>query len=131
MLNDKAVALATGPNLGMISTVMPNGHIQTQPVWVDSDGEHVLVNTEIHRQKMKNLKKHPMVTVTIMDHDNHWNWVEVRGKLVDTITGTEARSHIDKLAKKYMGVDDYPNPIQSERVILVIEPDRVFSFPPA
>jgi len=131
MLNDIAHQLATGPNLGILSTVLPDGHLQTQPVWVDSDGEHLLVNSEVHRQKVKNLQANPMATVTVIDKDNHFVWAEVRGQLVESVTGQVARDHIDQLAKKYLGVDDYPNPIQSERVILKIEPHRVFTFPPA
>jgi PPOX class probable F420-dependent enzyme len=122
MLNEKVHALATGPNLGTVSTVLPSGLIQSHPIWVDSDGEHILLNTEIHRRKYKNLLENPIATVTVLDRDNHWNWVEVRGQ--------EARDHIDALAKKYMGVDDYPNPIQSERIILKIAPEQTFSFPP-
>jgi PPOX class probable F420-dependent enzyme len=131
MLTDQAHKLATGANYGMISTITAGGRIQTQPVWVDSDGEHLLVNTEIHRAKFKNLEANPTVTVTVTNSENHYNWSEVRGRLVGTVGGQEARDHIDKLAKKYMGVDDYPNPIQSERVMLKIAPERVVDWPPS
>jgi len=63
------------------------------------------------------------VTVTIWDADNPYSFVEVRGHVVDTVTGDEARGNIDALSQKYMG-RDYASDIQSERVILRIAPDR-------
>lgn len=131
MVSTQAHELATGPNYAVISTLMPGGHIQTQPVWVDSDGEHILVNTEIHRAKFRNISADPRVTVVVKNRDNHYNWSEIRGRVVETVGGQEARDHIDKLAKKYMGVDDYPNPIKSERVMLKIAPERTVDWPPA
>jgi PPOX class probable F420-dependent enzyme len=107
------------------------GTMQVHPLWVSTDGENILVNTEVHRRKFKNIEADPTVTVTIMDSDNPWHWTEIRGKVVQTITGPEGRAHIDELAKAYMGVDVYPNPIQSERVKIVIEPEYVFDFPPS
>lgn len=130
MLDDKTIGLAQGKNLAAISTIMPSGHPQTQMTWVDSDDQHIIVNTEIHRAKFKNLKRDPLVTVLIMEDGNPWSYSEVRGHVAEIVRGQEARDHIDKLAKKYLGVDDYPNPIQSERVMVKIAPDRVFTFPP-
>lgn len=129
MLDDKTIELAQGKNYAAISTVMSSGHPQTQMTWVDSDGEHIIVNTEIHRAKFKNLERNPLVTVLIMEDGNPWSYAEVRGHVAETIRGQEARDHIDKLAKKYLGKDDYPNPIQSERVMVKIAPDRIFVFP--
>ena len=131
MLSENTVALAQGANLGLISTMLPSGLIHNQPVWVDTDGDNILVNTEVDRRKAKNVEADSTATVTIVDADTPWHWTEVRGRVVRMDKGPDARAHIDKLAKVYMGVDDYPNPIESERVILVIEPDQVFEFPPA
>jgi PPOX class probable F420-dependent enzyme len=125
MLDDAVVELATAPNFAALSTMMPDGHVQTQMMWVDTDGEYVFVNTEVDRQKFRNIQRNPVVTVLIFDKDNFWRWAEVRGRVVETITGPEARGHIDKMAKKYLGVDDYPNPIASERVLVKIAPERV------
>jgi len=131
MLTDKARDLISAANYGMVSTVLPDGHIQTQPVWVDTDGEYVFINTERLRQKHKNIENNPTITVTVVDENNHYHWVEVRGTVVETVGGDEGRGHIDQLAKKYMGVDDYPNPIASERMKVKIAPDRVLTFPPS
>jgi len=131
MLDEKAIQLAQGKNFGVVSTILPSGHPQSQVMWVDSDGEHIIFNTEIHRRKFKNLEQTPLVTVLILEEGNHWSYSEVRGHVAEIVRGQEARDHIDALAKKYLDVDEYPNPIQSERVIVKIAPDRVFSFPPS
>ena len=94
-------------------------------MWIGDDADHLLINTEIHRQKFKNTQRDPRVTVTVFSAENAYQYVEARGRVVETIGGDEARAHIDTLAKKYMGVDDYPNPIQSERVILKIAVDKI------
>jgi PPOX class probable F420-dependent enzyme len=130
-LSENAVDLARGANTAIIATKNPSGSMQVHPMWVSTDGEHILLNTEVHRRKFKNIEADPSVTVTIIDKDNPWRWSEIRGRVVEKITGPEGRGHIDDLAKKYMDVDVYPNPIRSERVKLVIEPDYVFDFPPS
>ncbi len=124
MLDPKAVSLAQGKNLAIVTTIMPNGAPQSLPVWVDADEEHILINTEVHRQRYKNVQANPLVTVTIVEEGNWYSFAEVRGHLDGEVRGPEARDHIDKLAKKYMDVEGYPNPIESERVILKIAPDK-------
>lgn len=124
MLEEKAQALLSAPNYATITTLLPDGQPQTHMVWVGHDGEHVLVNTERHRQKAKNAARDPRVTVLVWDRDDMWSWVEIRGTVVEIVDGQVARDHIDELANKYLGVDEYPNPIQSERVMLKIAPDR-------
>jgi PPOX class probable F420-dependent enzyme len=127
MLDDKIRALASeGRNIAAVSTLMPDGTPQTTPLWVDTDGEHLLLNTEVHRQKYKNISRDPRITVTIIDAANPYSYGEVRGEVVETVTGPEARAHIDSLAQKYMGTD-YGNPIQSERVILKVTPRHQFA----
>jgi PPOX class probable F420-dependent enzyme len=123
MIDEKARALLSGPNYGMITTLMPDGRPQTHPVWVDTDGEHVLVNTERHRQKARNVERDPRATVTVWDTEDMWSWAEIRGDVVAVEGGPRAREHIDELSRKYLG-HDYRNPIQTERVIIKIAPDR-------
>jgi PPOX class probable F420-dependent enzyme len=126
MLDDRIRTLATdGKNIAAVSTLMPDGTLQTTPLWIDSDGEHLLLNTEVHRQKYKNVSRDPRITVTIIDAANPYSYGEVRGEVVETVTGPEARAHIDALAQKYTGAD-YGNPVQSERVILKVAPRRQF-----
>ena len=110
-------------NFGSISFHLSDGAIGTHVMWVDADDEHVLINTEVHRAKFKAVEKNPKVTVAVWDSANPYKYVEVRGEVVDTVRGQEARDHIDALARKYNGTD-YTNTIESERVILKIRPDR-------
>lgn len=124
-LDPDVVRLAEGANLATIVTLMPNGEPQAQLRWIDSDGEHLLVNTEPQRQAAKNLKRDPRCTVLIHTRDNDYDWAEVRGHVVEAVTGDEARAHIDALAQKYTG-DDYRMPIGAEgRVLFRIAPERV------
>lgn len=130
MLDKRVLRLARGANYASLATVMPDGSIQVHLMWVDADDEHILINTEVHRPKFRNMMANRRATVLIPEWGNPWHFAEVRGEVADTVTGTEARSHIDALAHKYMGVDEYPNPITSERVIVRIAPERVLVFPP-
>lgn len=119
--------LASGPNYGVLATLMPDGAPQTSVVWVDSDGEHLLVNTEVHRQKFQNIARDDRVSVVVWDHQKPDREGEVRGRVVDTLMGADAREHIDRVSQKYTG-GPYGIPVKSERVILRIEP--VHQVPP-
>lgn len=121
MLDAAIKELAQGKNFGTISVLLPSGRISTNVMWVDADDEHVLINTEVHRLKFKAVEANPNVTVVVWG-ESPYNYAEVRGRVVDTVRGTEARDHIDALSRKYTG-GDYANPITSERVILKIAPD--------
>jgi PPOX class probable F420-dependent enzyme len=124
-LDEDAVRLAKGKNLATVVTLMPSGQPQALLTWVDTDGEHVLVNTEPQRQRAKNVSKDPRITVLIHSADDPWDWAEVRGQVVGTTIGDEARAHIDELSRKYVGTD-YRNPIGPQgRIILKIAPDKV------
>jgi len=123
MLDDTAKALAQGKNFAAFTTLLPGGQPQTHLMWVDADDEHVLINTEMHRQKFKNVERDPRVTVAILDASNPYHYAEVRGEVVEVVRGSTAREHIDALSKKYVG-QPYANEIQSERVILKIAPRR-------
>ena len=123
-LHPVTVELAQGANYGAITTTLPNGNLQTQYIWVGTDGERVVVNTEVHRQKYKNIERDPRVTLTIRDEQNPYRYAEVRGEVVETVGGQEARNHIDQLSQKYHGQDYNPEDIASERVMLWIVPNR-------
>lgn len=124
MLSEKTRQLAEGPNHAVLTTLFPSGGPQTNVVWIDHDGEHLLVNSETERQKVRNVRRDPRVAVLVFDPADMDVWVEVRGRVVEIIEGEEARRHIDTLAQKYLGLSDYPTPIRSPRVILKIAPDR-------
>jgi PPOX class probable F420-dependent enzyme len=123
-LDDDVRTLATGPNFGALTTLFEDGAPQTQVMWVDADDTHVMINTEVHRQKFKNVEKDPRVTLTVWDADDPYRYAEVRGRVTEIVRGQEARDHIDACAQVYVG-SDYDIPIESERAVLRIRPDRV------
>jgi PPOX class probable F420-dependent enzyme len=107
-----------------LATVMPDGSPQVTPVWVDFDGSHVVVNSARGRQKDKNMQRNAKVALSILDPDNPYRYLEIRGK-VDAITEEGADAHIDKMAKKYMGKDTYPYRRPEEvRVLYKILPTK-------
>jgi len=116
--------LAQGANFGVITTVLPSGKLQNHYIWVGTDGERLVVNTEVHRQKFKNVERDPNVTLTIRDEQDPYRYAEVRGEIVETVRGQEARDHIDELSQKYNGEPYPPENIKSERVMLWIVPSR-------
>ena len=123
-LHPATVELAQGRNYGAITTVLPSGKLQTHPIWVATDGERLVVNTETHRRKYKNVERDPNVTLTIRDEENPYRYAEVRGEVVEKVGGQEARDHIDELSQKYHGEDYPPDNIVSERVMMWIVPSR-------
>jgi PPOX class probable F420-dependent enzyme len=123
-LHPEVLELARGKNFATITTLLPDGHPQSQVMWVGTDGEFLLVNTEVHRQKFRNVERDPRVTLTIWDREDPYRFVEVRGEVVEKVKGPEARRHIDELSLKYRG-EPYPQArIRSERVVLRIAPFR-------
>ena len=123
-LDEDVVRLAKGRNLATVVTLMPDGQPQALLTWIDTDGEHLLVNTEPQRQKARNVARDPRITVLIKGDDNY-DWAEVRGHVAETIGGEAAREHIDELSQKYNG-HEYTNPIGPQgRVILKVAADKV------
>jgi PPOX class probable F420-dependent enzyme len=124
-LDGDTIRLAKDKNLATVVTLMPDGQPQALLTWIDTDGEHLLVNTEPTRQRARNVARDPRITVLIHSGDDPWDWSEVRGRVVDTVDGQPARDHIDELSRKYMGTE-YRNPIGPKgRIILKIAPDKV------
>ncbi len=123
-LDEDVIRLAKGKNLATVVTLMPSGQPQALFTWIDTDGEYVLVNTEPQRQKARNVARDPRITVLIHG-DNAYDWAEVRGHVVETVGGDEARRHIDELSQKYNGTE-YRNPIGPQgRVILKVAADKI------
>jgi PPOX class probable F420-dependent enzyme len=106
-----------------LATLMPDGSPQVTPVWCDYDGENVLINTAAGRVKDKNLQREPRVSLSILDPDNPYRYLQIRGRVVER-THEGADEHIDSMAKKYLGVDVYPYRNQGEvRIIYKIKPE--------
>jgi PPOX class probable F420-dependent enzyme len=117
--------LAQAPNFATLSVILRSGRPMTHVMWVDADDDHVLINTETHRAKFRAIERDPRVTVTIWQRDDPYTYAEVRGEVVETVRGPEARAHIDRLSRKYRGKDYDDDAITSERVILRIAPETV------
>jgi PPOX class probable F420-dependent enzyme len=111
-----------------LATLMPDGSPQVTPVWVELESGEVLVNSAKGRQKDLNMRGRPRVALSIQDPENPYRYLEVRGTVVD-ITEDGGDAHIDKLAKKYLGVDEYPYRQEGEvRVIYRIRPERISTY---
>lgn len=109
-------------------TLMPDGSPQVTPVWIDFDGEFVLFNTAVGRQKDKNLQQDGRVALVLVDPDNPYRYLEVRGHVAER-TQKGADDHINKLAKKYLNKDTYPFRQPGEqRVLYKVKPERFSSM---
>ena len=113
------------PAYCQLATLMAEGSPQITQVWVDTDGEHILVNTAQGRQKVINIRRDPRVAVNAVDPDNAWRLAMVCGRVVE-VTTEGADWLIDELAKKYLDADSYPFRDPAEvRVTLKILPERI------
>ena len=127
MLDPITIKLAQGVNYAALTTLFPNGSPQTQLMWVDSDKEFLYINTEIHREKYKNVDKDSRISILIWKNDDPFKYVEVRGNVVDSSGGQDARNNIDKLSEKYFN-KPYPFTVQTERVVLKIKATKEVFF---
>jgi len=121
---DKFRDLFTKRAFASLGTLMPDGSPQVTPVWCDIEGDRVVVNSARGRQKDKNIRREPRVALAVIDPENPYRYLEIRGRVVE-ITEQGADAHIDKMAKKYLGVDKYPYRQSGEvRVMYKIQPER-------
>jgi len=119
------------PTFTTLTTMLPTGMPHMTIVWIDydPDEDRILVNTERGRRKEKNVQNDPRAGILAPDPESWWRWLSVAGE-VDEVTTDGARDHIDALTRRYLGEETYPNPIQTERVIIEIEPEHVITFSP-
>lgn len=116
-------------NIAFVATIMKDGSPQITPTWIDIQGNEILINTALGRVKQKNVTRDPRIAVSIVDRNNPFHMVTLRGEVIDQITGELADNHIDKLAKKYLDKEKYPFRAPGEkRVILKVKPTRVASI---
>jgi PPOX class probable F420-dependent enzyme len=119
-----AYRLIDEPNFAFVATVMADGSPQNTPVWVDRDGDTVVFNTAKGRAKHRNLERDPRVSVSILDGDNPYSYLQVRGRAEFVEEGADA--HIDKMAKKYLDADSYPyRRADEERIIVRVVTEAV------
>ncbi|WP_336000389.1 PPOX class F420-dependent oxidoreductase [Halorientalis halophila] len=129
-ISDQFVELFESTAHGVIATLNPDGSPQQSVVWVDHDGDRILVNTARGRRKVKNVERDPRVDVLVTDPDDPGRYVEVRGECV-AITEEGADEHDDKLWRRYKDRGK-PEGLHADltRVILEIEPRRVVERSP-
>jgi PPOX class probable F420-dependent enzyme len=121
---EEAVHLLEGKHLAHVATLMSDGSPQVTPVWVGHEDGLVIINTAKGRLKEKNLKRDPRVAISVIDADEPYVPLVIQGKAVE-ITEEGADADIDALAKRYLGVDEYPMRQPGEvRVTIRIEPEK-------
>jgi PPOX class probable F420-dependent enzyme len=110
------------PTFWHIATVGPDGTVQSTPVWAGVDGDTIMFSLTKGRQKYKNLIANPSIALSGIDPDNPYRYLEIRGT-VARVDDDSSHAFIDSMAKKYMGVDEYPfHQPGDERVVMVITP---------
>ena len=124
-LSEKAHALIARPVLASLTTLGADGSPQVTPLWIDADGDDLLFNTAQGRVKERHMARDPRVAVSVVDPDDPYNVVALRGTVVD-ITTDGADDHIDALAKKYLGVESYPMRSEGEvRIKVRVRTDHI------
>ena len=117
--------VTTSKAFANLATIMPSGSPQVTPVWFNFDGKYIRVNSARGRVKDKNMRREPRVALSILDPDNPYRYLAIRGRVVK-VTEDGAVEHINALARKYRGMETYRNRSPDEvRVMYVIEPRRV------
>ena len=139
MLTEPIVKFFRGKNFGFLGTVNKDGSPQVTPTWIDiiekeenevGREEIILINTAMDRLKQKNVSRDPRVSISIVDEDNPYSMVTIKGRVVEQTT-EGADEHIDKLAKRYLDADRYPAHSPSvKRIILKVKPEKIFYLPP-
>jgi PPOX class probable F420-dependent enzyme len=125
-LNEKARSLLDAPNLAFLATVMDDGSPHVSPVWIAREGDLVTFNTAVGRLKERDIRRDPRVAISLAAEGDFYRKVDIRGRVVELIEGEVAERQIDELAKKYRGLDEYPNRREGEvRVKVLVEPVAV------
>lgn len=127
-LSEKQAALFRGRNWATVTTLRSDGSPHSTPVWIDTDGENVIFNTAVGRAKEHHIRRDPRVSIVVLPADDQQSaYVSVTGTAELIEDGAE--DHIHKMAKKYLGQDEYPWLQPGEqRLIVKIKPDKVDSL---
>ena len=127
-IDGRAEALLNAKNFCHVATLRADGSVHGVPVWVDVQDGRPVLNSAEGRAWVRNVERDPRVTLTVVNGENPYEYVEVRGRVAER-THEGADAHIDAMAKKYMGVDEYPMRQPGEqRVIIRVEPEHVHAF---
>src|SRR6476620_71723 len=139
MLTEPIVKFFRGKNFVFLGTVNKDGSTKVTPTWIDiiekeekevGREEIILINTAMDRLKQKNVSRDPRVSISMVDEDNPYSMVTIKGRVVEQTT-EGADEHIDKLAKRYLNADRYPAHSPTvKRIILKVKPEKIFYLPP-
>jgi PPOX class probable F420-dependent enzyme len=123
-LNEKQLEFLENPYVGVVTTLRADGSPHSTVVWVDVQDGALSFNTALGRKKPANLEQDPRAALLVVDPQDAYKWVSVDGKAQVTTDGADAQ--IDRLAKKYLGKDEYPFRQEGEqRVTVRIQPERI------
>jgi PPOX class probable F420-dependent enzyme len=123
-LTDKARTFLEQPFVGEVTTLRSDGSPHTTVVWVDVDTDEVIFNTAVGRAKERHLREDPRVSLIMVDPENSYRWVSVSGTAELSTEGAD--DEIDRLAKKYLGQDEYPwRSPEEQRINVRIRPERI------
>lgn len=120
LLQDEKVVATLG-------TLMPEGAPQVHKIWFDYDGTYIRINTAEGRQKDQNLRERPYATVLLVEPDNPYFYLELRGEVAERVLGPEADAHVGTLVQRYLGQESFEAPGE-ERVMYKIEPQHVVVY---
>ncbi len=126
-LSTKTKKLIDGKNFGSVATLMQDGSPQVAPLWIDREGDTIILNTTRSRQRTKNLRRDQRVAITVFDMDNPYSSVSIRGKTIG-ITEAGAEEHIDKMSMKYLGKPKYPwedRTPKDPRILIRVEAEHI------
>jgi len=120
MLNAEMIEIIDGKNFAYLATTMADGSPHVSPVWIDRDGDLLLINTVPGRMKHRNVSRDPRVAISLMQMKNPYRHLLIKGRVIEQ-TQQGALNHIDRLARKYLG-KDYPWKDRN-RIVLRIKPE--------
>ncbi|HWX52793.1 MAG TPA: PPOX class F420-dependent oxidoreductase [Solirubrobacteraceae bacterium] len=124
-IEGRAEDLLTGKNFAHVATLRADGSPQVSPTWIDVQDGRPVLNTAEGRTWPRNLERDPRITLEVQNMENPYEYVEIRGRVAER-THEGADEHIDQLAKKYLGVEQYPMRQPGEqRLIIRVEPEQV------
>jgi PPOX class probable F420-dependent enzyme len=124
LTDGQAAFLHDEPNVGVVAALREDGTPHQSVVWIDWDGEHVVLNLNNFRAKLDHMRRDPRVSVLTIDRNDPMRRLAVEGKVVE-ITTEGAYEHIVRQARIYVGKHDYPLQEGEERILVKIAPDRV------
>jgi PPOX class probable F420-dependent enzyme len=124
-IEGRVADLLEAKNFAQVATTRQDGSPHVTPVWVDHDGEYVVLNTAEGRAWPANARRTGKIAINVVNHENPYEYVYIQGT-VEEDTTDGADEHIDKMAQKYMGVDEYPFRQDGEqRLIIKVAPDKI------